>query len=286
MKIVGLMLARDEAWCVGLTLPVALSWCDEVVVLDHKSRDATPELVADAAREHPGRVHLVREREAPFHEAAMRQRTLDVARSRGATHCAIIDADEALTANLVPHAREMVAAVGAGDSPAIPMRSPFEGLDRHRVGPRYARQWIPVWFRDDPSLSFAAERDGYHYHARMPVGLRRTYFEALRFGGGGAWHLQSITQRRLAVKSACYKALERAHFPGKRTLEELDAMYDWAVTDPVVTEPAPEHWHAGYAALASRLDLSAEPWQLAELRRLLETNPPETFAGLRLHGVA
>ena len=39
MKLVGLMPVRNEAWCLGFTLRVALRWCDEVVVCDHGCTD-------------------------------------------------------------------------------------------------------------------------------------------------------------------------------------------------------------------------------------------------------
>jgi hypothetical protein len=288
MNLIGMMLARDEAWCIGLTARVALQWCDSLVVLDHRSTDATPELLGQIASEHPGRVHVIHERDKPFNEAMMRQEMLERARGLGMTHGAIIDADEVLTANLVGSVRGFAERARPGEIPHIPMRSPQDGLHQHRVDAAYSDKWISIWFKDGPEVGYRCEHDGYHYHARRPRGLRETFMPLEKFGHeGGCWHLQSISQRRLRVKSACYKALERVHYPGRHSAEELRRMYDWPFVNPPCVEAAPACWWAGYRDLAERcLDIGAEPWQLVELRRLLSENSPELFSDLDLHAVA
>jgi hypothetical protein len=104
---------------------------------------------------------------------------------------------------------------------------------------------------------------------------------------GGCWHLQTISRRRLEVKSALYKALERVHFPGKHTVAQLREMYDWATSAVPQVQPTPESWIASHHHLAARwLDLAAEPWQLAELRRLIAHAPPHLFSDLDVHAAA
>jgi hypothetical protein len=287
MKIIAMMLARDEAWCIGLSARVALQWCDELIVLDHQSGDETPRILEQVAREHPGRVHVVREEHAPFNEADFRQRLLEQARSRGMTHGAIIDADELLTANLVTVARQLVAGVGELQYPMIPMRSPVGSMDEHRTDEAFREKWIGVWFKDHPSLCYTSQSDGYHYHQRHPRGVAITHYRCEKFGGGGGWHLQSISRRRLEVKSAFYKVLERVHFPGKHSIEQLNAMYDWTLAQRPIAEPTPAHWIDGYRELIERhLDADGPVWQLERLRELLAKHPRSLFEGLELHQVA
>ena len=50
------MPVRNEAWCLGLTARAALKWCDELVILDHASNDATGENILLPLEEEFGRI--------------------------------------------------------------------------------------------------------------------------------------------------------------------------------------------------------------------------------------
>src|SRR5690348_12957855 len=102
MKLIGLMPVRNEAWCLGLTLRVALMWCDEVVVFLHACTDRSFEIVREI-REEAGvdRVALSVYSNPIWNEMLHRQWMLLQARDHGATHIAIIDADEILTGDLL-----------------------------------------------------------------------------------------------------------------------------------------------------------------------------------------
>lgn len=288
MKLIGMMMARNEAWCIGLTARVALQWCDELVVLDHASTDATREIVEQVGRECPGRVRMLCEDHLPHNEAQFRQRMLDAGRERGMTHGAIIDADELLTANLVGKARELAAKAHSGVAAFLPMRSPHESMMRYRVDPAFAEKVISVWFVDSPELCYCAEADGYHYHARVPKGTRPWSIKLENFGlEGGGWHLQTISRRRLEVKAACYKVLERINFPNRHSPQQLEELYGWTLRARTQTAPTPPEWIAGYRNLIDQhLDVECEPWQLHELRRLLASHPREMFSDLNLYGAA
>ena len=101
MKIIGLMAARNEQWCLGLSARAALMWLDELVILVHASTDATADIAGAVMREHLGRVCLLFEDDPVWREMQHRQRMLDCARERGATHICYIDADEVLTGHLL-----------------------------------------------------------------------------------------------------------------------------------------------------------------------------------------
>src|SRR5512143_2936420 len=111
MKLVGLMPARNEEWIIGLSARVALMWCDELIVLNHASADRTGEIVMEVAQEHPERITVLNEAASVWQEMAHRQRLLEEARRRGASHIALIDADEVLTGNLLESVREVVGAL-------------------------------------------------------------------------------------------------------------------------------------------------------------------------------
>src|SRR5437868_14507474 len=102
MKLIGMMPVRNEAWCLGLSARVALMWCDKLVIRVHSSSDGSWEIVNELVFEYPGgRVRAIQGGESEWDEMAHRQNMLNSARLRGATHLAIIDADEVLTGNLL-----------------------------------------------------------------------------------------------------------------------------------------------------------------------------------------
>src|SRR5687768_3759320 len=106
MRLIATLPAHNEAWVIGASLRAALRWCDAVVVLLHACTDTTPAIVDAIASEHPGRVEIIWDGDAKWSEMTHRQWMLEAARDMGATHLAIVDADEILTGNLIPQIRE------------------------------------------------------------------------------------------------------------------------------------------------------------------------------------
>jgi Glycosyl transferase family 2 len=63
-RIVGIAMVRDEDAFVDRAVRNALDACDELVLVDHRSRDRTPEILARIRDEHPEKVSLHRVRRA------------------------------------------------------------------------------------------------------------------------------------------------------------------------------------------------------------------------------
>lgn len=287
MKIVGVMLARNEDWIIGLSLRAALLWCDEVVVLDHGSTDGTPGIVAEVQREHEGRITLMR---WPFDgawlEADARQATLDAARRRGATHVAIVDADEALTGNWLGSIRDLFDDLMPGEVIALPMVSPWRSMREHRVDKCvWTQSMLTLGFCDDANVAYMTH-DGYHHHCRAPHGHRRVV-HPLGEGSpkyGGAMHLQWVDWKRVQAKHAWYKMMETVRYPGRKTPEELNAMYGQALDERgLKTESLPADWLAPYVGFPA--PRSIESWHVAECQRLLREYGADAFKGLDLFGV-
>jgi hypothetical protein len=57
-RVVGISLVRDEDLFVEQALRNVLDFCDELVLVDHRSRDGTHAILAALAAEHPERVRL------------------------------------------------------------------------------------------------------------------------------------------------------------------------------------------------------------------------------------
>lgn len=285
MKIIAIMPARNEAWVIGLSIRAALRWCDEIIVLDHASVDETPVIIATAAAEFPGRVHVITEPSSEWAEMSHRQRLLDAARQLAASHVAIVDADEVLSGNLIGEIREALGRLRPGQLFQLPMRNMHRSIHQYRSDHSpFGHTITTLAFADSPELAWR-DRNGYPHHQREPYGSRlgERYMPAQV--DGGVMHLQFSSWRRLLAKHALYKASERIRFP-HRSVAEIDRLYSLAPDERgLAVSKAKPSWWAPYADLTGFLDIDREPWQEAEARRLVAQHGRENFSGLNLFGV-
>jgi hypothetical protein len=285
MKLVGLMPVRNEDWCLGFTVRVALKWCDEVIVLDHASTDNTRAIIYEVLNEqehgHCKALFWMHEDDPAWNEMAHRQKMLDGARERGATHIAIIDADEFLTANLLPDIRSYVLLSAPGSLPELPgynVREP--GWQYHSNGV-WGNRWFATAFQDSPVLNWSGDR----FHHREPMGCNWNRWRPVNQGEGGVLHLWGASERRLRAKHALYRLTERLRWPSKPT-QDIERLYSLATTprEPWTFQAVPPAWIEPYADLMQYLDIDAVPWQEKEIATVLSTYGREHFAGLDLLG--
>lgn len=307
------MPVRNEAWCLGLSLRVALMWCDEVLVLLHECTDGgASEAIVDGLEDGLRQRCWKRRINGEWDEMQHRQMLLERARERGATHVAMIDADEVLTGNLLPvnyfdnvpqaapgityeGIRGQCAILDSGTVLQLPGYNLRGSLTRYHANGIWGNRWFSLAFKDDPALHWAGDR----FHAREPQGKTLQPYRPIQQGQGGVMHLWGVSERRLRAKHALYVVTERLRWPKKST-EEIGNQYSlWRTpADSIPLYPAqrewhqpwtfadvPESWWEPYAHLMRYIDLEAEPWQEAECRRLVEEHGRERFTGLDLFGV-
>jgi hypothetical protein len=290
MKLVGLMPVRNEEWCLGLTLRAALMWCDELCVCNHASTDATADILGDIQAEFSARVHVVSFPKDVWTEMAQRQTLLEMARERGATNLAMIDADEVLTGNLLPTIRELIFSGAPGMTLQLPWLALPRTLERYLTSGVWGPgQQVSMAFKDQPSAHWTA-LNGYDFHHRNPMGLPPgAFLQPLKPHQGGLMHLQFLSERRLRAKQALYQVTEVLRWPGRKTPRELAQMYGLAVyeSDPAkhASVLIPRGWWEPYSDLMKHLDIDAEPWQEVELKRLIAEHGREKFTGLDLFGI-
>lgn len=291
MKIVAIMPARNESWCIGLSARALLKWVDELIVLDHASTDETPEILREIRSEYPGRLNVITETDPVWNEMDHRQRLLAAARERKASHVVMIDADEIVTGNLIENTntyiRDMVEAVPRG----YVMQLPWLQLRNSPMTVVASGQWssqdVSMGFLDSPECHWSA-RDGYHFHQRAPMGRPEIAWRPLgpafipSSRKAGVMHLQMASERRLRAKQRLYVMQETVRWPGRKTAAELNAMYGPTVYVHAELRATPAEWWAPYAGLMRYLDVDAEPWQECECERLLAEYGAETFRGLDL----
>lgn len=284
MKIVGIMPVRNEQWILGLSARVALKWCDELVILDHASTDHSRKIVSEISSEMGSRdcIARVTVQTPEWDEMTHRQMMLEVARRRSATHIAIIDADELLTANLLPSIRSHVEQLPPRVMLTLPGYNLRSGIKTYHSNGVWGNRWFSTVFCDDARANW----NGDMFHHREPHGVQWKNWRPINQGDGGVLHFWGADERRLMAKHALYKITERIRWPEKPK-SEIEDMYNlWRAraSDAFATVPAP--WIADYKDLMrDHLDLNQTPWQEAQCRRLIEEYGPEPFTGLDLFGV-
>lgn len=292
--IVATVPCRNEDWICGLSIRAMLMWVDAVVVLDHASTDATPHILAEIAEEYPDRVTVLNETSPVWEEMRHRQRLLDTAREIGATHIALIDADEVLTGDLLPTIRGFVERCPAGQTMQLPWLCLRGSKDLvHRSGV-WGEQNVSMGFKDAAGLGWdSASRGGYDFHKRDPMGRAFAGYRPLQSRSSGLMHLQFVSDRRLRAKQALYQATEVLRWPGRETPGQIRKKYSLSVygeegparrAHQMATCPAA--WWAPYAHLIHHYRPDAEPWQESTLKALVAEHGAAKFAGLDFFGVA
>ena len=288
-KLIALTHTRNEDWVLGLSLRASLSYCDAVVVTDHLSTDRTAEIIEAVRRDFPDRtIDVRRSEDREWREADARQELLDRARALGGTHFVIVDADELPTANLLPRLRELALRPAAGSIVSMPMISPYHCSDIYRWDGSWGEgNRIPWAFGDSPALHWKIP--GYQLHRRAPQESRDQGKLLRGRSSGGLFHLQFASLTRLRCKAVWYKMTETLSYPGMRTPEQLNRMYDWTLREHTRMKKyaVPDEWWSGYRdrGWLRHYEPEAEPWQLREIRSLVAAHGRERFSGLDLHGV-
>jgi hypothetical protein len=93
-EVWGIAMVRDEVDIIGLTVQHLLDQgLDHVLVVDNRSRDATPRILAELSARDP-RLHVGRDDEPRYYQAEKMSYLAHIARQRGARWVVPFDADE------------------------------------------------------------------------------------------------------------------------------------------------------------------------------------------------
>ena len=316
MHLICIMPVRNEDWVLGFSARAVLMWCDQLIVLNHASTDGTATILEVLANEYGNRITVLEDKQSVWTEMAHRQSLLIEARKQGATHIALVDADEVLTCNLLPTIRSHVAETPRNVILQLPWQCLRGNLYRAHSTDVWGTAIVSMAFQDSPVWHWSAgEQGGYDYHHRHPMGRPLTVAYPVSRDSGGLFHLQFVNDRRLRAKQPLYKMQEVTRWPGRSTVQAINTTYDRAVYAPPLVAPAipivleqtqqerlhtrdaqyqlqpsnysevPDSWWACYNSLLSELHVDAEPWQEKECRRLWKTYGSGAFQGLNLYGV-
>jgi hypothetical protein len=276
MKIIALMVVRNESWVLGASLRAALKWCDGAAILLDRCTDSTVDIVKEIAKETDREV-TCSETDPSEHwdEMHHRQRNLEDARSLGGTHFAIVDADEILTHNNLGNVRGWFHDLAPGEVLDVPMIAPWKSLDAYCP---HTRGVITLGFKDKPGMGWAPRgEEQYHHHNRPPHGMTNRRMVECE---GGVFHLQFAAWDRFIWKHRHYLMSEYVRWDYPAT--ELNAKYAWWSHPPhgenlrLITA----EWWGNYAK--DSINLKAAVWYQRECRRMIREYGVDRFRGLQL----
>lgn len=281
MKIIALMPLRNEAWICGLTIRAALMWCDGIVCGHHACTDDTEAIIGQIWCEQSDRVFPVDLGDEPqWDEMDHRQRLLDECRAQGATHIALIDADEILTGNY--DIRANLRLLRPGEVLQCIGFNLWGSIDQYRLDGEFLIQQMSVAFRDRPDLCWR-DRKGYQHHHRHPFGSTVARDQHM---GHGMMHLQFARLQAVREKQAHYALTECLRWP-EQGVDRINRKYRWWTKSDPILSYVPKSWWEPYAQLMEYADFTdGETWHGREVQRIIEEHGREKFAGLDLFGVA
>jgi hypothetical protein len=289
-KIIAMMPVRNEDWVLGLSARVALSWCDNLLILNHCSTDRTPEILSDLVAEYGDRITVLCESDPKWDEMPQRQRLLEEATRQEATHLAIVDADELLSANLVDSIRDMISIGTPGSILNLPGYNLRGSLWRYHANGVWGNRQFSFSFCNNPHLHWAGDM----FHHREPMGFPLAMRNPIGPGNGGILHLWGASERRLRAKHALYAITERLRWPYK-SADEINRNYGQSQYDRPwlggdhrtwTYGSVASHWLEPFSKWFQYLDLDSPPWQERAVREAITEHGAQSFAGLDLYGVA
>lgn len=286
MKLIALMLVRNEAWVLGMSARAALRWCDSLLIFMDRCSDNTDRIVNGLVKDFgAGRVAFQHTEQAEhWREMDIRHQMLEDGRRMGGTHFAMVDADEAVTYNQIANARNWTANLNPGQVLDLPMICPHRGLERYRDDHSdWSRSQLSVSFCDAPHLAWKP-RNGYQFHQRCPQGsgehLNPLHRDKAK---GGAFHFQWVSWERLISKHRWYVLNERTRWPERHTVDDLNRIYSMSSDEVGLrTRPIPKEWFGEYETHFIYPD--HRPWYDTESKRMIETAAPGSLDGLNLFG--
>ena len=180
-KITAILPVRNEDWVIGLSIRALLLWCDEVIAFNHRSDDRTLDILHEIQGEDPRLIYFSGT-DPTWHEMKDRQRLLECARERKATHIVTIDADEVVTGTLLSSMREVVLGTPTGRILQLPWLQLRGSICRFITGGIWSNNRASTAFADRPEWHWETQNGGYDHHHRHPMGLPMV-----------PWHVVAIT---------------------------------------------------------------------------------------------
>lgn len=282
-KIIGLVPARNEKNIIAQCLRALALFTDAIVYLDDASTDETPDIVESLAKE-LGIERILRKKEWVRDEPRDRNALLNAGRELGGTHFIVIDADEALTANLLEgqNLRKAILSLKPGDRLALNWIQLWRSSERYRFDNSvWTWNYKDIIFCDDGQCSYSSE---FIHTPRVPESLKGSRY-IIEGYDAGLLHFQFVNWRNLLLKQAWYRCLEHIREPGK-PVEEINERYAPSKDENGLgLKPTPKRWFDRYPFFDRSIFDLPDAWRAKQILGWFEEFGKEYFSKLDIWDV-
>lgn len=276
-KIIGLMRVRNEADIIAFSVRALAQHTDAIIVFDDHSNDGTLEILQSLKS--TCKIEAILQKSIDkFTESEDRNRLLRKGREHGGTHFVVIDADEALTSNLLEDQRLTILILGLnpGDTLLLNWIHLWRTTTEYRHDDSiWSGNCRPTIFCDDGRSQYV---DEFIHFGQVPVKSGKQYI--LTGSEVGLLHFQFVNWRNLLVKQAWYRCLEKINLPDKST-SEINAIYAPSKDETGLrTQPVPEEWLNKYPFWDPTIFDVPETWREKQVLEWFAEYGEDFFADL------
>ncbi len=252
MKIIALMLVKNESWILETTLPSLFKYIDELIVLDGGSSDNSVEIIKSFG----GTVIIESNGRVAYSD--WRQTLLEAGRAQGGTHFVFLDADEAFSANF--------------------SKDFFGIVESMKPGQKLVLDWICLWkspfkIRFDNSIWTLNEKDVVYcdnrkenykkvtdHEPRTPGLLNPQNCIRIPRSKGAILHFQFVSSSRFQMKQAFVQCRELVEW--NREPKSINLRYEITRDKGYIfCVPTPKAWLNGMVGLDKLNEGSHYPYR-------------------------
>jgi len=277
MKVAALIPFRNEEKILSCCLSSLKGVADMVIGMNDHSSDRS----ADIFRSYGGIVLTTEGEYSGFSqgkEKIIRQRLLEEARRRGASHFLCLDADEALTTPFRKYGRELIAQLEPGHKLSLRWLTLWGSHSFFRDGDysKFHRIYRAIIVCDSSSLP---SYEGFLHMARTPGSDAKNNIIKCPLEKGAILHFTALDMFSYQMKIAWYHCIELVRTP--KDIERINRFYfrDWDETH-LKLQTIPEAWIDGLPL--PEPSSTALTWQWMELQRIFNEKGIEFFEPLEI----
>lgn len=277
-KLIGLVPVKNEQDQIKQCLYALSHFVDEIVVLDDASTDRTVEVIEEIKDEvKVGKI--IKKTEWFRDEPGDKNKLLQAGRELGGTHFILLDADEALTSNLLDSdfLRKAIFNLKKGDRMYLTWIQFWRSPKMYRFDDSiWTNQIGDFIFCDDGVASYSSE---FIHTSRSPNNLKGKVYKLSGYNFG-VMHFQFVNWDNLLLKQEWYRCLEKIRIPEKK-VSEINQRYQHACSENNLNrKQAPSDWFNRYKHFDHEVYTKPNMWRVEMMKDWYSKYGKDYFKGL------